>query len=335
MRFVLMIEGNEGVSWPQWLALADACELLGYDGLFRSDHYLSVFAPTERGATDAWTVIAALAARTERIRLGTLVSPVTFRHPAILAKAVATADHISGGRVELGLGAGWYEREHHAHGLAFPPMEARFDLVAEQLEVIHGLFTQPNFTHHGPRYHLNDCPFLPAPLQRPHPPIILGGKAGPRQADLVARYATEFNSNQGSPTVCAERFARIRDAADRAGREPESIRTSVMTGVVVGATAAEYQTRLRQTAAWMSTDPRQFVDDHAGAWVLGSPEQAAERVAELAEAGAERLMLQYNLHRDLETVELLAREVFPRATSEPLQQLPTIVSPPSLEPYGD
>lgn len=317
MHFILMIEGNEDVSWPDWIALADACERLGYHALFRSDHYLSVFAPAQRDSTDAWTLLAALAARTRRIRLGTLVSPVTFRHPAILAKTVVTADHISGGRIELGLGAGWYEREHDAHGLPFPAARERFDLLAEQIQIIHGLFTEPGFTHHGPRYRLTDCPFLPAPLQRPHPPIILGGKAGARLADLVARHATEFNSNQGSPATCRERFERVRAAAERRGRNPESIRTSVMTGVVVGATPAKYRALLRQTAEWMHTDPQALLDAHGSAWVLGTPEQAAERLAAFAAVGVERVMLQHNLHRDLDTVELLAQEVFPRVLTAP------------------
>jgi alkanesulfonate monooxygenase SsuD/methylene tetrahydromethanopterin reductase-like flavin-dependent oxidoreductase (luciferase family) len=185
-------------------------------------------------------------------------------------------------------------------------------VLAEQIEIIHGLFTEPGFTHHGPRYRLTDCPFLPAPLQRPHPPIILGGKAGPRLADLVARYATEFNSNQGSPATCRERFERVRAAAVRQGRDPDSIRTSVMTGVVIGATPTKYRARLRQTAEWMHTDPQALLEAHGSTWVLGTPEQAAERLAAFAAVGVERVMLQHNLHRDLDSVELLAQEVFPR-----------------------
>lgn len=311
MRFCLMIEGNEDVGWGDWLTLADACERLGLEGLFRSDHYLSVHDPSGRGSTDAWTTIAALAARTERIRLGTLVSPATFRHPSVLAKCVATADHISGGRVELGVGAGWYESEHRAHGFSFRSPADRFALLEEQLAVVYGLFTQPAFSHSGVNYALEHCVFLPKPFQRPHPPIIIGGNAGPRLADLVARYATEFNSNQGSPDDCHRRFGRIRRGAEAVGRDPQAITTSVMTGCIVGATRRDFLRRVDQTARWMRSDVRTLLDAAAPAWILGTPQQAVEKLRAFRQAGVERIMLQHNLHRDTESIELLATEVFP------------------------
>lgn len=313
MRFSLMIEGNEGVGWEHWLALADACERHGYDGLFRSDHYLSVFAPAQRGSSDAWTTVAALAARTQRLRIGTIVTPVTFRHPSVLAKVVATIDHVSGGRVEVGLGAGWYEAEHRAHGLAFPAAPVRFDQLTEQLEILQGLFTKRTFSFQGDHYRLSNCAFLPKPVQRPHPPIIIGGKGGPRLAGLVARFADEFNSNQGSPAECRARYTRVHAALEARGRDPSTLTTSVMTGCVVGATDSEYRQRLRQVADWMNTDWRTLLHTVGSSWVLGTPDQAAHRLAAFRDAGAQRVMLQHNLHSDLDTVELLAREVFPNA----------------------
>src|SRR5438067_5318019 len=176
MQICLMIEGQEGVTWDQWVALALGCEEHGFDGLFRSDHYRSFGHPAEWGTLDAWATLAALAPLTSRISLGTLVSPVTFRHPSELAKVVVTADHASGGRVELGLGAGWNEPEHRAYGFAFGTMKERLDHFAEQLELIHRQWTEPRLTFDGMGYTTQELTALPRPLQRPHPPIIVGGK---------------------------------------------------------------------------------------------------------------------------------------------------------------
>src|SRR5256885_6490620 len=190
MDVCLMIEGQEGVSWDQWVALALACEEHGFDAMFRSDHYVSFSHPAEFDALDAWTTLAALGARTERIRLGTLVSPVTFRHPSELAKAVVTADHASGGRVELGMGAGWFEGEHRAYGFPFPPSADRYSILEEQVEIVHQLLDRDPapVTFEGRHYQLEACPAVPKPIQDPHPPLILGGGAGPRAAALAARW---------------------------------------------------------------------------------------------------------------------------------------------------
>ncbi len=190
-----MIEGQEGVTWEQWVALARACEQHGFEGLFRSDHYLAFARQNERGALDPWATISALAAVTDRIRLGTMVSPVTFRHPANLAKLVVTADHVSGGRVELGMGAGWFEEEHRAFGFPFPDTRERMDMLAEQVEIVHGLWGGEGdvFSFAGKHYRLDACPALPKPFQDPHPPLIMGGRAGPRSAALAARWADEYD----------------------------------------------------------------------------------------------------------------------------------------------
>ena len=174
MRLCLMIEGQEGVTWDQWVALAGATEASGLEGLFRSDHYSS-FDPAGAAAHDAWATISALAALTRTIRLGTLVSPATFRHPSVVARMVATADHVSGGRVELGLGAGWFEREHDENGFPFGSVGERFELFAEHVELVVRHWTEERFDHHGTHYRLRGARSLPRPLQRPHPPLILGG----------------------------------------------------------------------------------------------------------------------------------------------------------------
>src|SRR5919108_4874755 len=168
MRVALMIEGQEGVTWEQWCALADACEEHGVDTLFRSDHYISQADELGNVAHDAWTTIAALAARTSTLRFGTLVSPATFRSPALLANSAATADHVSGGRIELGLGAGWMEREHEAFGFPFPEPRVRRQMLAEQLEIVHRLWTEERVTFHGSHYTLENAPGRPRPLQSPH-----------------------------------------------------------------------------------------------------------------------------------------------------------------------
>ena len=187
MRLELMIEGQEDVTWEQWVALARACEQHGVDTLFRSDHYLSVMGQEERGSLETWTTLAGLAAITTRLRFGVLVSPVTFRHPSVLAKTVAAVDHISGGRVDVGLGAGWNEREHEAYGFAFPPLGTRLEMLEEQLEVVCGAWADGPFSFTGKHYEIASLDALPKPLQRPHPPIIIGGAAKPRTARLAAR----------------------------------------------------------------------------------------------------------------------------------------------------
>jgi alkanesulfonate monooxygenase SsuD/methylene tetrahydromethanopterin reductase-like flavin-dependent oxidoreductase (luciferase family) len=178
VRICLMIEGQEDVTWDDWVSLARACEESGLEGLFRSDHYASVVGDFRRGALDAWSTLAALATRTEQIRLGSMVSPATFRHPSVLAKAVVTADHVSGGRVELGMGAGWHEREHSMYGFSFPERSVRVERFAEQVEIVHRQWTEEAFDFDGRHYRLEDCRALPKPVQNPHPPLIIGGSGG-------------------------------------------------------------------------------------------------------------------------------------------------------------
>jgi len=236
MRVGLMIEGQEGVTWEQWLALAHACERSGIETLHRSDHYISMSDEAHDVAHDAWTTIAALAARTTTLRLGTLVSPATFRAPALLANAAATADHVSGGRIELGLGAGWMEREHRAFGFPFPETKVRLELFAEQLEIVHRLWTEERVDFHGVHYTLEDAPALPKPVQRPHPPIVVGGRGGRGTAGPAARFADEYNTPFASPEEFGAIRAKVVHACESVGRDPATMRFSLMTGCVIGTT---------------------------------------------------------------------------------------------------
>lgn len=309
MRFCLMLEGQEGVTWDEWLALAGACETLGFEGLFTSDHYYSVMDVPGRGSFDAWTVLAALAARTERLRLGTLVSPATFRHPTVLAKIATTVDRISGGRVEIGMGAGWWAEEHRTHGFGFPPTGERFEILEEQLEIVHGLLSDPTFSFESPHYAMEDCRFLPKAVQQPHPPIIVGGDGKPRLARLVARWADEFNTVGGTPEEVRQRYARVRDAVDAVGRDQATVTTSLMTWMYVGETEGDARARYAKA---QELDPALTgsYEEAGRESITGTPEQAAERLSEYAAAGVQRVMLNHSFFDDLATVELLATQVF-------------------------
>jgi F420-dependent oxidoreductase-like protein len=308
MRVALMIEGQEDVTWEDWVALAETCERSGIEALFRSDHYVAVMGAGERGSLDAWGTINALAARTTTLGLGTMVSPASFRHPSVLAKLVTTADHVSGGRVELGLGTGWSEIEHTAYGFPFLPMGERMDVLAEQLEIIHdGHWGEGPFSFAGDHYTLKDLVALPRPVQRPHPPLIMGGAAGPRAARLAARFADEYNTVMPTIEEVAQRRANIVAACERAGREPLPV--SVMTTTLIGADEAELERRVAVYAEWTG----QPVDrgQAAASWIFGTVEQATERLRAYEQAGVSRVYLQHLVHRDLDAVELIGRELVP------------------------
>jgi F420-dependent oxidoreductase-like protein len=307
VRICLMIEGQEGVSWDEWVALARACEDNGLEGLFRSDHYQSVFAIPGRGSLDAWATLAGLAAVTERIRLGTMVSPATFRRPSILARMVATVDHISSGRVELGLGAGWNQAEHEAYGFPFPDLGERIEILAEQLEIVHRQWTEDEFSFEGRHYRLQSSRAEPKPLQQPHPPIVMGGAGGPRAARLAARWADEYNTTFATPDDCRQRRARIVEACEREGRAP--IPFSLMTACCVGRDRAEalerVSNRLRRSGS--DDDPAQAIEEDNQ--LNGSVDDVLERLAAYRDAGVERVFLQHLDHTDLDMVRLIGEEL--------------------------
>jgi F420-dependent oxidoreductase-like protein len=298
MRVCLMIEGQEDVGWEDWVAIARACEEHGIADLFRSDHQLNLGGRDDLGSLDAWTTLAALGAVTRTVRLGTLVTPATFRHPSTLAKAVVVADHASGGRVSLGLGAGWHEREHTAYGYPFPPMRERMDRLEEQLEIIHGHWADGPFSFSGRHYELRDLDAQPKPVQRPHPPLLMGGAAGPRASRLAARWADEYNTTfPSSLDEIRERRERVAAACEAAGRDP--IPFSVMTGFVAGRDRAEFEARARRLAG------EQGIGELPEGWITGTADEVREQLSALADAGIARVMLQNLLHDDLDVVALI------------------------------
>jgi F420-dependent oxidoreductase-like protein len=311
MDLCLMIEGQEGVTWPEWVAIAQACEEHGIPALFRSDHQLNLDGRPERGALDAWATIVALAAVTTTLRLGTLVSPVTFRHPSELAKVVTTADHVSRGRVDLGLGAGWHDREHAAYGFPYPPLGERMEMLGEQLEIVHGHWSDEPFSFSGRHYSLDDLDAQPKPVQDPRPPVIMGGDAGPRASALAARWADEYNTVFATPDEVRERRGRIASACERAGRDPMPF--SVMTGVLVGTDEADVRARAGRLARRVGTDPDPArLREMQPGWIVGTLDDAVEQLAALREAGASRVMLQNMLYTELEVIELIGAQLAPR-----------------------
>lgn len=304
MELCIFTEPQQGASYDEQLSQARATERLGFDGWFRSDHYLRM-GPGDPmpGPTDAWTTLAGLARETSRIRLGTLVSSLTFRHPGILAIQVAQVDAMSGGRVELGLGTGWFAAEHAAYGIPFP--ERRFDLLEEQLQVVTGLWSTPEGEHFdfaGRHYRLERAAALPKPVQRPMP-LIIGGGGPARTPTLAARYATEFNRGFVGEDEIASAFARVRAACEEQGRDPGTLRLSVALPTVVAMDDATYRARLDAIHA----DADTFADVN----IAGTPAQAVEKLRRLRDLGADRVYLQLVDQRDLDHVELLAAEVLP------------------------
>jgi F420-dependent oxidoreductase-like protein len=306
MDLCLMIEGQEGVSWDQWVALAQGCEEHGIPTLFRSDHYMNLDGQhPERGSLDAWATLTALAAVTTSVRLGTMVSPATFRHPSELAKVVVTADHVSGGRVDLGLGAGWHEREHEAYGFPFPDTRTRVDVLEEQLQIVLGTWTQAPLNFSGAHYTLNDLDAQPKPLQSPHPPLIMGGSAGPRSAALAARYADEYNTPFATLEDVATRKGVIARACEAAGRD--TLAFSVMTGFLVGADEAELRDRAARVGERIGSTAEALLSEPPPGWIFGTSERAAEQLAGLRDAGVHRVMCQNLLHDDLDVIALIAQ----------------------------
>jgi alkanesulfonate monooxygenase SsuD/methylene tetrahydromethanopterin reductase-like flavin-dependent oxidoreductase (luciferase family) len=281
MRVCLMIEGQEGVTWEQWLALARAAEEANLEGLFRSDHYRSIMRGDPAGSLDAWATLAGLAAATTKLRLGTMVSPVTFRRVSVLAKLVTTVDHISNGRVELGIGAGWFESEHEAYGFKFGTTKERLDELDRQLEELTRQWTDAT-------------DIWPKPVQQPHPPIIVGGGAKPRTVRAAVQWADEYNTVFATVDEARERKRILDDASREAGRDP--LRFSLMIGCVVGLDDRELQERLAQFKNLSGQDAPP---------VSGTVDQVVAKLREYEQVGVERVMLQHVVHEDVEMVSVL------------------------------
>ena len=305
MEYCLFTEPQQGASYDDQLAFAQTGELLGFDGYFRSDHYLRMGeGDGHPGPTDAWTTLAGLARETSRIRLGTLVSSVTYRVPGILAIQVAQVDAMSGGRAELGLGTGWFEREHRAYGIPFPAK--RFDLLEEQLELITGLWSTPAgemYSFDGAHYQLTDAPALPKPVQSPLP-VIVGGAGPKRTPELAARFATEFNIGFQPEHVIAEKFAGVRDACARVGRDPETLKLSVALPTLAGSSEADLERRAANIG--------RTVDELRGDTnIVGGRDEIVAKVERLVALGAQRVYFQLMDLQDVTHVGYLGSEVLP------------------------
>jgi len=313
MRYALMTEPQQGLSYDEILALARTAEDAGLEAFFRSDHYASFPGESGLPTTDAWATLAGLARETERIRLGSLVSPVTFRIPGSLAKVIQTVDEMSGGRIEAGLGAGWNAEEHAQLGIPFPPLGERYDMLAEQLAILHGLWTEDDgWSYEGEHWQVRDAKRHGEVARngRRHPHIILGGKGMPRMADLVARYADEFNLNSASPEDAPAAYGRIRVACKAAGRDADEVVYSAMTGVLVAETEGDLRTRVADLLTALGqtgSDGDAWLAARRGRWIMGTPDEARERVDKLARLGTQRIMLQDFLPLDLDQVRLMGR----------------------------
>jgi F420-dependent oxidoreductase-like protein len=307
MRLRIFTEPQQGADYTTVLRVAKAAEDLGFDAFFRSDHYLTMGNVSGLpGPTDAWTTLAGLARETSRVRLGTLVSAATFRLPGPLAITVAQVDQMSGGRVELGIGTGWYGAEHAAYGIPFPPLGERFDRYEEQLEVITGLWDIPegaSFSFHGKYYTVIDSPALPKPVQRPRPPVIIGGTGARRTPRLAAKFADEYNVPFASADDTAAAFGRVRQACAAAGRHETSMIYSAAQVVCCGRSQAELDRR----AAAIGRKP----DELVASGLAGPPDEVIKKIGTFAELGAEHVYLQVLDLQDIDHLELIAAEVLP------------------------
>jgi F420-dependent oxidoreductase-like protein len=303
----IFTEPQQGASYDQLVAVAQAAERGGFDAFFRSDHYLRMGPGNPLpGPTDAWITLAGIARETSRIRLGTLVTSCTFRLPGVLAIEVAQVDSMSAGRVELGLGAGWFEQEHTGYGIEFPPLGVRFDRLTEQLEIITGLWSTPTgetYSFEGQHYRLADSPALPKPTQVGGPPIIVGGGGPKRTPALAARFASEYNVPFSTPERCQAQYKLVREACEKAGRDPGEVRMSAAVIVCCGSDEAEIARR----AARIGREAGELRANGAA----GTPGEVVESLSRWGEVGAEAVYLQVLDVEDLAHVDLLAAEVLP------------------------
>lgn len=325
MRFALMIEPQQGMSYGDQLAVAKRAEANGFEALFRSDHYTSFPGPAGKPTTDAWTVLAGLARETDRIGLGVLVSPVTFRHPGSFAKVVTTVDEMSGGRVEVGVGAGWNDLEHRQQGLPFPPIKERADLLEDQLAILHGLWGEPDgWSFQGHATSIEDALFRPKPVNvpgrpigangAPRPRIITGGGGSPRGLRIAARWADEFNLSSTGPAEAAVVYAKLDDACRAIGRDPGEVSRSAMAGVLVGRTEDEVHARETALLAAFGQDAEgdDWLEERRKRWVVGTPDKALAMLQRFADAGVGRIMLQDHLPWDLEQIDVMGETLVGR-----------------------
>ncbi len=309
MKLRIFVEPQQGASYDQQLAMAQAAEVAGFDAFFRSDHFLAMGGDGLPGPTDAWLTLAGIARETDRIRLGTLVTSATFRLPGLLAVQVAQVDAMSGGRVEIGLGAGWYDAEHTACGVPFPPLGERFEKLEEQFAILVGLWGTPTgktFDFDGRHYQLTDSPALPKSVQQPHPPLIVGGGGAKRTPRLAATFADEFNLPFSSLADTDAQFVRVRAACEEKGRDPGTLRLSAAQTVCCGANDAEVERRAANIG--------RKADELRANGVAGTPDEVVARLQEFAGIGAQSIYLQVLDLNDMEHLALLSEDVLPRVS---------------------
>lgn len=309
-EIALMVEGQEDLTWERWFRFADAAESMGLNGLFRSDHLTALNGETGRESLALWPSLTAVALRTSRIRFGPLVAPMTFRHPAMVAKMAASIDVLSSGRFDLGLGAGWFAREHEMFGIPYPAHGERLARLDEGAAVVRALWSGVETTTTGPHYRLHKARNLPLPVGRTTP-MIIGGK-GDKSLRVVARHATEWNFSYSTLSHFKERSAELDRACREVGRDPSEVRRSMMLPFAIGRGDGEVKAHIeahRQTFNDLPESPDEWRD--AG-FLVGNPNDIVDQIGERADAGVSRLMLQQNALDDLDSVELLASEVMPR-----------------------
>jgi F420-dependent oxidoreductase-like protein len=303
--FRVFVEPQQGASYSDQLAVAQTAESLGFSAFFRSDHYVAMSGDGLPGPTDSWVTLGGIARETSSIRLGTLVTSATFRHPGPLAVSVAQVDDMSGGRVELGIGTGWFEPDHLAYAIPYPPLSERFARLTEQLEIITGLWTAPvgeTFDYAGAHYAINDSPALPKPVQRPHPPIIIGGLGAKRTPMLAATFADEFNVPFAPPDAIKTQFQRVRAAVEANGRSVDSMTYSAAFVVCAGRDATELTRRADAIG-------RDLDEMRSNSPLVGTPNEIVENLGQFAEIGVQRVYLQLLDLSDLKHLELFAAEV--------------------------
>jgi len=315
-----MLEPQQGLSYGEQLEIAKLAESIGFEALFRSDHYQSFPGPAGLPTTDAWAVLAGLARETSKIRLGALVSPVTFRWPGNFVKVTTTVQEMSGGRLEVGLGAGWNEDEHRQYGFPFPPIDVRAEMLEEQLEILHGLWEEPaGWTFRGRHYTIEDALFAPRPADvGGRPPIIVGGQGRPRSIRLAARWADEFNVTSSDPAEVADKYRQLDDACRAIGRDPATIARSAMVGTLIAADQQGLEARAnallqRIGQAGAPEDPREWLDVRRPKWIMGDFDEARAAVRRYADVGVQRLMLQDMFPWDLDMIRDMGRELVGRA----------------------
>jgi F420-dependent oxidoreductase-like protein len=308
MDFRVFVEPQQGATYADQLAVAKTAEAAGYSAFFRSDHYLAMSGDGMPGPTDSWVTLGGIARETSTIRLGTMVTSATFRHPGVLAISVAQVDEMSGGRVDLGLGAGWFEAEHEAYAIPFPPLGERFDRLEEQLDILTGLWSTPvgeTYDYSGKHYSITESPALPKPIQSPYPPIIIGGGGPKRTPALTAKYATEFNIPFVDLETLKTQYARVEAAVEAVGRAANSLTYSAAFVVCAGRDDAE-------VAARAAAICRDLDDLRSSSPLVGTPGEIADKLDPFAEAGVQRVYLQVLDQSDLDHVEFFAAEVIPQ-----------------------